>query len=98
MASDTTHTTTNPSKGTHTTTKTGGNSALAFIVGALVVAVLVLAYFMFAAGESSDDLTVTVEGAGAAVESVGSAADGVAGAVEGAADAVEGAAADATNN
>lgn len=97
MASDTTHTTNTP-RGTHSTTTSSGSSGLAFIVGALVVAVAVLGYVMFADGGSSDDLTVTVEGGGAAVESVENAAEGVAGAVEGAAEAVEGAAADATGN
>ena len=99
MASDTTHTSTSPNNGTHTTTThtSGGGSGLAFILGGVVVALAVLAW-LFMGGETSDDVTVTVEGAGEAVEAVEGAAEGVAGAAEGAAEAVEGAAAEATNN
>ncbi len=76
----------------HTTeTKTGsGSTGLAFIVGALVVVVAVLAYFMFGGTNDSDDLTITVEGAGSAVE-------GAAAAVEGAADSSAGAVENATD-
>lgn len=64
---------------TTTTTNTGG-SGMAFVVGALVVVVAGLAYFVFADGETtgSDDINITVEGAGTAVED---AADAVEGAV-----------------
>jgi hypothetical protein len=55
---------------------------MGFVVGALVVVVAGLAYFMFAGGDvgGSDDVNITVEGAGAAVEG---AAEAVEGTVEG---------------
>lgn len=71
-------------------TQTESNSGLAFIVGGLVVAVIVLAFVLFSGRDESDDLTVTIEGGGDAVESVGDAAEGAADAVEGAADAATG--------
>ena len=74
-----------------TNSTSGGSTGIGFIVGGLVVAVAVLAFFLFAPEQSNDDVTVTIEGAGAAAENLGNA-------VEGAADAVEGAAADATGN
>lgn len=54
---------------THTQSS-GGSTGMAFIVGALVVAVGVLAWLFYAEAESSDDLTVTIEGGGSAIESV----------------------------
>lgn len=45
-----------------------GNTGLAFIVGALVVVVGVIAYAVFANGSGSDDLTISIEGADSAVE------------------------------
>lgn len=47
----------------------GGNSGLAFIVGALVVAVGVMAYVMYSGGGSDDaDISISLDGAGDAVE------------------------------
>lgn len=65
---------------TTTTTTTGGGTGMGFIVGALVVVVAGLAYFIFAGGDvdSSDDVNITIEGGGDAVED---AADAVEGAV-----------------
>lgn len=71
---------------THTTatSTSGGNSGLAFVVGALVVVVAVLAWFMFAGADGGrDDVNIIIEGAGAAIE-------GAAQAVEGAAEEVSG--------
>lgn len=71
---------------THTTASStsGGNSGLAFVVGALVVVVAVLAWFMFAGADGGrDDVNISIEGAGAAIE-------GAAQAVEGAAEDVSG--------
>lgn len=72
---DSNHTTTT------TTTHSGAGAGMGIVVGALVVVVAILAYFVFAGEQGgSDELTISVEGAGAAVES----------AAEGAADAVSG--------
>lgn len=58
----------------------GGNSGLAFIVGALVVAVGVLAYVMFGGGVATDggeNFTISIEGAApASDQSGGSASSG----------------------
>lgn len=49
-----------------------GNSMLAFIVGALVVAVGVLGWIVYGGGDldGSDDVTISIEGGGAAVEAI----------------------------
>lgn len=69
---------------TTTTTTTSGGAGMGIIVGALVVIVGILAYFMFGgeAPSGSNDVTVTIEGAGDAVQG---AAEAVEGAAEGAA-------------
>ncbi|KIC51317.1 hypothetical protein [Tateyamaria sp. ANG-S1] len=70
----------------HTTTNSGGKAELAFVVGILVVVVAVLAYAVFSGeGASGDDVSITIEGAGAAIEGAGSALEDAANAVEGAA-------------
>ena len=79
------------------TTGNTGSTGVALIVGGLVVAVGILAYIFMADGSSEQaDVSVTVEGAGAAAEdaaaAVEGAAEGAASAVEGAASAVEDAA------
>jgi hypothetical protein len=78
---------------TTTTTTTGGGAGMGFILGALVIAVAVLAYFMLAGGDvdtsSGGDVNVTVEGASAATESAAEAVESAGAAVEGAAEAVE---------
>lgn len=50
-------------------TNSGGSTGLAFIVGALVVVVAILAYLFFG-GEvgDTDDVTISIEGAAEAVE------------------------------
>ncbi|WP_299285700.1 hypothetical protein [uncultured Tateyamaria sp.] len=45
-----------------------GNGFLAFIVGALVVVVAGLVYMVYSGDTGGDELTISVEGAGAAVE------------------------------
>ena len=79
---------------TTTTTNSGGGAGLGFIVGALVIVVGVLAYIMLGGDGPSgttgtNDVNVTIEGAGDAVQGAGEA-------VQGAAEAVEGAATQAT--
>lgn len=49
----------------------GGNTGIAFIVGALVVVVAILAYFMLAGGEA-----VSVEGPDTALEGAAEAVSG----------------------
>lgn len=69
---------------TATSTTSGGSTGLAFVVGALVVVVGVLAWFIISGADAGrDDVNINIEGAGSAVE-------GAAQAVE---DAAEGAAA-----
>ncbi len=71
---------------TSTPAERSGGSAMPFIVGILVAAVVVLGYVLFTGGEvapASDDINITVEGAGSAVE-------GAAQAVEDGAEAVAG--------
>lgn len=83
----------------HTTNTTNsGSNGVAIIVGMLVVAVAVIGFVLFGGGiepmDSSDDVTISIEGAGSAVEgaaqSMENAAEGAAGAVEDAANAVTG--------
>ncbi|MFN4098955.1 MAG: hypothetical protein ACK4GT_04185 [Pararhodobacter sp.] len=64
------------------------NTGLAFIVGALVVLVLVLGYYVFfGPGAASDDVVIRIDGGGAALDgaaqAVGDAANRVEGAVRG---------------
>lgn len=61
------------------TNSSNSNSGLAFIVGALVVAVGFLAYALFSGAElggSSDDVTISIEGAGEAAQEAGQAIEG----------------------
>lgn len=60
-------------------TQPSGNTGLAFVVGALVVVVGVLAYILFGGsiGDSSD-VTISVEGAGEAVQDAANAIEGAA--------------------
>ncbi len=51
----------------------GTNSGLAFIVGALVVVVAVLGYFVWTGAEQSDDLTISIDGGGTAMQEAGEA-------------------------
>lgn len=65
---ETTRTTTNePVHSTTTTTRSGGSGGVAFVVGALVVVVGVLAYVMFGGdvdtSSGANDVNVTIEGA-----------------------------------
>ena len=41
--------------------RSGSNSGLAFIVGALVVAVIVLGYFFFAGSPTTETADITIE-------------------------------------
>ncbi|WP_299690313.1 hypothetical protein [uncultured Tateyamaria sp.] len=68
---DSNHTTTT------TTTNAGGGAGMGIIVGALVVVVAILAYFVFVGEQGvSDDFTISVEGAGAAIENAADAVSG----------------------
>ncbi|ASM71845.1 MULTISPECIES: hypothetical protein [Roseobacteraceae] len=95
---------TTPNEPVHTTT-TKSNSSMAFIVGALVVVVGVLAYFIFGGDvettSGASDVNVTVEGAGDAAQDAGNAIEGAAEstgqAIEGAAESVGDAAESATD-
>jgi hypothetical protein len=51
---------------------------MGIIVGALVVVVAVMAYFMFTEGSAprSDSVNITIEGAGDAIEGAASAVEG----------------------
>ena len=72
---------------THTShTEKAGGAGMGFLIGALAVAVVVMAYFLFSGADvsSGDDVTVTVEGAGSALESAADAVEGAAEEVEGA--------------
>ena len=63
----------------HETNSSSSNSGLAFIVGGLVVAVAVLGWALFSGAElggSSDDVTISIEGAGEAMEDAGQAVEG----------------------
>lgn len=63
----------------HETNSSNSNSGLAFIVGALVVAVAVLGWAFFSGAEtggSSDDVTISIEGAGEAAQEAGQAVEG----------------------
>ena len=64
----------------HTTINKTSGTTTGFIIGALLVLALVLGYFVFSGANpftSSDDINVTVEGAGAAANAVEGAADAV---------------------
>ncbi|MEO1137844.1 MAG: hypothetical protein AAFW87_00170 [Pseudomonadota bacterium] len=59
------------------TASRSNNAGLAFIVGALVVAVCVLGYMVLGNGNAGDgDVTISIEGATDAVESAAAAAEG----------------------
>jgi len=60
----------NAERNEHVTTPSSGGAGMGIIVGALVVVVAVMAYFMFAEGSApgSDSVNITIEGAGDAVE------------------------------
>ncbi|NSX56368.1 hypothetical protein [Parasulfitobacter algicola] len=58
-----------------TNQKSGSNSVLAFLVGALIVAVIGLAWFVYS-GEQDDGLSITVEGVDGAAEAVEDAVTG----------------------
>ncbi|MEI4264108.1 hypothetical protein [Roseovarius sp. D0-M9] len=63
-----------------TTTTTSGSTGIGIILGGLVVAVAVLAYFMFANGSApgSDSVNIKIEGAGDAIEGAAEAVEGTA--------------------
>ncbi|MGB3243227.1 MAG: hypothetical protein WBB25_01730 [Sulfitobacter sp.] len=66
---------------TTTTTTTPGGAGMGFVLGAVVIVVAGLAYFMFAdsdTGGAPDEVNVTVEGAGDAVQDAGEAVEGAA--------------------
>ena len=75
----------------NTGTGNNSNSVLAFIVGALVVAVVVLGFALYNGMDfgQDDDINISIEGAGHAAEQTGEA-------LEDAANAVNDAAKDAT--
>ncbi|PVA10976.1 hypothetical protein DC366_04100 [Pelagivirga sediminicola] len=52
------------------------NSFLAFIVGGLLVAVVVLGWLFFSSSEDSNDLNISIEGGGDAVDAIDNAVDG----------------------
>ncbi|WP_272005175.1 hypothetical protein [Roseovarius sp. ZX-A-9] len=52
------------------------NGFLAFIVGGLVVAVGVIGWLLYDGGTSSDDVTISIEGAAPAAEAVEDAVTG----------------------
>ncbi len=54
------------------------NSFLAFIVGGLLVAVVVLGWLFYSSAEDSNDVNISIEGAG---EGASDAADAIEGAV-----------------
>ncbi|MFL4471676.1 hypothetical protein ACERZ8_18005 [Tateyamaria armeniaca] len=60
----------------NTTQSSGGNTALGFIVGALVVVVAVLGYAVFIGGDGSENLTISIEGADTAVEKAAESVSG----------------------
>ncbi|NDW47697.1 hypothetical protein [Ruegeria sp. PrR005] len=103
------HTTPHPEHRAATTsssssvTTSGTNAGLAFVVGALVIVVAVMAWFMFGAGAADDsrDVNINVEGVpGAvegAVEGVGNAAEAAGSAVNDAAQSVGNAAEEAVD-
>jgi hypothetical protein len=65
---------------THTTINKTSGTSTGFIIGALLVVALVLGYFVFSGAnpfDTSNDVNVTVEGAGAAANAVEGAADAV---------------------
>lgn len=55
------------------TSNSGGNTGLAFIVGGLVVIVAVLGYFVFVGAQQSDDITISIDGGGSAMQEAGEA-------------------------
>ncbi|WP_306116687.1 MULTISPECIES: hypothetical protein [unclassified Roseovarius] len=60
------------------TTSGSSSNMLAFIVGALVVAVGVLGWIVYGGGDldGSDDVTISIEGGGEAVEAIEGAVTG----------------------
>lgn len=85
------------------TEKSGGTGALAFIVGALVIAVGVLAFTFYedtpsGTASTGSDVNISVEdGDSAAAEDAANAVEGAANAVEGAAEETSQAVTDAAN-
>ena len=68
---------TNPhTRETHVEKRSGGSGAMAFIVGGLVVAVLVVVWLFYGGSDldGAQDVNISVEGAGEAAQSVGDAA------------------------
>lgn len=76
----------------NTGTDNSSNSVLAFIVGALVVAVVVLGFALYSGMDfgQDDDISISIEGAGPAAEQAGEALEGAANAVDDAAEDVTG--------
>ncbi len=76
----------------NTGTGNNSNSVLAFIVGALVVAVVVLGFALYNGMDfgQDDDINISIEGAGPAAEQAGEALEGAANAVDDAAEDVTG--------
>ncbi|MEM8577457.1 MAG: hypothetical protein AAGF60_06365 [Pseudomonadota bacterium] len=69
------------------TQSSGGNGAMAFILGGVVVALGVLGYIVFAGGDllpasGGDDVTITIDGGAGAAEEAAGALEGAATAVE----------------
>ncbi len=52
------------------------NTFLAFIVGGLLVAVVVLGWLFYSGAEDSNDLNISIEGGGDAVDAVEGAVNG----------------------
>lgn len=76
----------------NTGTGNSSNSVLAIIVGALVVAVVVLGFALYSGMDfgQDDDISISIEGAGPAAEQAGEALEGAANAVDDAAEDVTG--------
>ena len=68
----------------NTGSTSNSNSVLSFIVGALVVAVVVLGFALYQGFEfgSNDDINISIEGAGPAAEQAGEAIEGAANAID----------------
>lgn len=71
-------------RNTTTTTTTTSGTSLGFILGALVVVVAILSYFIYTDADvgGSDDVNITIEGAGDAVKGAADAVEGAAAASE----------------